>query len=105
MTNRTALFLSAISTIDDLINPRKTKERKPYVIEETITLKSIDYQNFITDLYADRDFFDGKESLCRIDSDGVWHCLLVQQKGKKDGILVMCEEDEDVKKMAYLQAE
>lgn len=41
-------------------------------------------------------------NICRIDSDSVWHCILVKQKGGKDGVLVMSEGEVFPKWAAYI---
>ena len=82
--------------------PHLPKWRKPYKIEQEIELGKIDYENFITDLCVDRWFIEKYMQLCRIDNDGVWHCIFVMQKGRTDGVLVMSEGEVFPKWAAYL---
>jgi hypothetical protein len=50
-------------------------------------------------MVADRQFIEDNGELCSIGS--VWRCLLVQQKGKKDGVLVIPVDQCFVKYAAY----
>jgi len=90
----TAYFMKDARRINDLVEFRKEciKKRKCaklYIIEKTIELSKIDYENFTTDLLADRQFITDNRDLMFCDADNVWHCLLVIQSGKPDtGILV-----------------
>ncbi len=91
-------------------NPRRIEDlRKPHLIEEEyeceivkkIELTSIDYENFITDMYADRQFIENNSELC---SEGkVLRCLFICQNGNSDGILVVPEYTSFVKMAAYIQ--
>ena len=56
---------------------------------KTIKLSTIDYENFITDMLADRQFIEDNAELC--GKGEVWRCLLVQKRGRRDGILVLPE--------------
>jgi hypothetical protein len=98
----TAFFVKYPFRIEDLIRPYLPKQRKPYKIEQVIELGKIDYENFITDLCVDRWFIEKYTQLCRIDSDGVWHCILVRQQVRTDGVLVMSEGEVFPKWAAYL---
>ena len=65
--------------------------KKHYQIVKVIKLTKIDYENFITDMIADRQFIEDNAALC--SQGGVWRCLLVQQRGRSDGVLVMPATD------------
>jgi len=90
----TAFFMKDARRIDDLAEFRKEciKKRKCaklYIIEKTIELSIIDYENFTSDLLADRQFISDNLEFMFSDTDNVWHCLLIVQAGKPDtGILV-----------------
>lgn len=74
-------------TIEDLMAPHPIEQETAYEIEKKITLAGIDYENFITDMIADRQFIEDNAGLC---SQGeVWRCLLVKQRGRSDGVLVI----------------
>jgi hypothetical protein len=103
MTNLpSALFIKHPIRIGDLIKPHTLHERKPFVVEKVISLSKIEYENFVTDLCVDRWFIEKYTNICRIDSDSVWHCILVKQKGGKDGVLVMSEGEVFPKWAAYI---
>ena len=101
----TAHFVSMSFRLEDLRRPHLVKHQKPYVIEKTVQLAKIDYENFITDLCVDRWFIEENAKLCRIDDDDVWHCIFVQQQGRTDGVLVMPEGQDFPKWAAYLPGE
>ena len=63
-------------------------------------LSAIDYENFITDMLADRQFIEDSADLC--EKGEVWRCLLVQKRGCQDGVLVLPEEGCFVGYAAYL---
>lgn len=98
----TAFFVEYPFRIEDLIRPHLSEWLKSYIVEKEIGLGKIDYENFITDLCVDRWFIEKYTHLCSIDENGVWHCLLVSQKGKSGGVLVMSEGRVFPKWAAYL---
>ena len=100
-----AFFVEYPFRIEDLIRPHLSEWVKPYIVETEIRLGKIDYENFITDLCVDRWFIEKYTHLCSIDENGVWHCLLVSQKGKSEGVLVMSEGRVFPKWAAYLRSE
>lgn len=88
MENRgSACFVESPRIIEDLIMPHPIEQEKHYQIVKVIKLTKIDYENFITDMIADRQFIKDNAALC--SQGGVWRCLLVQQRGRSDGVLVM----------------
>jgi hypothetical protein len=66
---------------------------KPIKVEKTIILTEDDYRNFITDMTVERQFLKRYNALCKIDDEGIWHCLLVVLQGSQAGILVMADKD------------
>ena len=97
----TAFFVKQPFGVEDLRRPHRLKQRQPFTIEKTIDLEWIDYENLVTDLTVDRWFIEEYQRLCRIDDDGVWHCLLVRQRGKTDGVLIMPQGTDYPKFAAY----
>ena len=94
--HQTALFTHHPFTIEDLLEqPRK------YEVVKTIDLGKIDYENFINDFLAERWFIEENADKCHIGEDGVFYCILVRQKGKKDGVLVMPDGGDCIKWAAY----
>ena len=60
---------------------------RPYRVAAELFLTDMDFQNFITDLAADRAFLERYAPLC---ADGpVPACLLVRCEGEKYGILAL----------------
>ena len=84
-----ACFIRHPRTIGDLMQPHLYKQEREYRIVKTIELRKMDYENFITDMLADRQFIEDNATLC--SRGDVWQCLLVRQRGCSDGILVMPE--------------
>ncbi|MEA4973605.1 MAG: hypothetical protein VB119_10615 [Candidatus Metalachnospira sp.] len=95
-----AFFIRNPRRIDDLFRPNLMEEKQEYEIVKKIKLKTIDYENFITDMYADRQFIEDNADLC---SEGdILRCLLICRRGKNDGILVVPEMTAYVKWAAYI---
>ena len=84
-----AYFVERPRTIEDLLQPHLFEKEQEYRIVKTIELGKMDYENFITDMLADRQFIEDNATLC--SRGDVWQCLLVRQRGCSDGILVMPE--------------
>jgi len=87
----TAFFVEYPRNLTDLKRLHFVSDEKPYAIEIKFILNKIDYENFTTDFYADRWFIEDFADLCKVDSDGIWHCIFVKQYGKTDGVLVMSD--------------
>ena len=64
---------------------------KAYRVAAEVTLGDMEFQNFITDLYADRGFIEENAHLCH-PGEETWSCLLVRCPGEETGVLVMPEE-------------
>ena len=85
-----AYFVRLPRTLDDLMGPHLLNRERVFDVAAVVTLEAIDYENFSTDMLADRQFIeDHAESCCRGE---IWSCILVQQAGRKDGILVIPED-------------
>ena len=82
-------FLLNARTIEDLMQPYLLAHERKYRIVKTIELGKIDYENFVTDMLADRQFIEDNAGLC--SRGEVWQCLLIRQRRCSDGILVMPE--------------
>ena len=85
-----AWFRRRPGILAELRGPYPLEEERPYRVAAVVTLGDMDFQNFITDLYADRDFLEEHANLCAMGE--VWNCLLVRCPGEKTGVLVMPEE-------------
>ena len=88
--NSYAYFVESPRTINDLMQPHPIEQEQVYEIVKTIKLSKIDYENFITDIVADRQFIEDNANLC--SKDEAWRCILVQQRGQTDGVLVIPED-------------
>lgn len=84
-----AFFVERPRAADELPVPHKKEQEREYEIVKTITLPRIDYENFVTDMLADRCFLEENAALC--SAFPVVRCLLVRQRGKEGGILAAPE--------------
>lgn len=94
-----AYFVDFPRRMEDLVIPHDINEEQDYEIVARVSLGAIDYQNFITDMAADRRFIEDHHTQCEMGS--VWKCLLVQQQGKNDGVLVVPADRCYIKYAAY----
>ena len=86
-----AFFIRYPRTYEDLLQLHLVRREQPFEIVGTVELSSIEYENFLYGMDADRQFIENHADLC---SDGaVKKCLLVKQKGKGAGILVVPVSD------------
>ena len=95
-----AYFVSDPRRIEDLTVLHLVEKERPFEVVKTVKLAKIDYENFITDMTADRQFIEDHAALC--SKSEVWRCILVQQRGRTDGVLVMPEDGCFVGWAAYL---
>ena len=86
----TAYFVRRPSRMEDLTVLHLLERERPFEVAATVKLAKIDYENFITDMDADRQFIEDHAALCARGE--VWRCLLVQQRGRSDGVLVIPED-------------
>lgn len=84
-----AYFVKAPRRIEDLLALHVVEEERAYEVVKQVKLAKIDYEYFITDMVADRQFIEDNAALC--SKGGTWHCILVQQHGRMDGVLVIPE--------------
>ena len=85
-----AYFVERPRRIEDLMVPHLIEQERPYRIVTEIQLSAIDYENFITDMLADRQFIEDHGRRCQ--KGEVWDCLLVRRRGQPNGVLVMPED-------------
>ena len=97
----TAYFVRRPSRMEDLTVLHLVEKERPFEVVKTVKLAKIDYENFITDMLADRQFIEDHAPLCA--KGEVWRCILVQQRGRSDGVLVMPEDGCFVGWAAYYQ--
>lgn len=83
----TAYFVRCPSTIEELKKAHLIERERSYEVAKEVILSAIDYNNFITDMVADRRFLEDNAALC---SEGeTMKCLFVHQRGKQDGVLAV----------------
>ena len=85
-----AYFVERPRRVEDLTLPHLIEQERPYRIVTEIQLPAIDYENFITDMLADRQFIEDHGRRCK--KGEVWDCLLVRRRGQPNGVLVMPED-------------
>ncbi|MBR1779887.1 MAG: hypothetical protein IJ751_00595 [Oscillospiraceae bacterium] len=82
-----AWFVKRPRRWEDLIGPHPAEQEHPYEVVALVRLGKMDYENFITDLLADRPFLQDTCAQCEIGV--VWKCILVQRRGDTGGVLVL----------------
>lgn len=79
-----AYFVFRPRTTDDLSLQNHNGKWMEYTVVKTICLNNIEYENFATDLLADRQFIKDNAYLCRNKCE----CLLIANRQKTKGILI-----------------
>lgn len=82
-----AYFVKRPRRIEDLMCPHLIEQEREYEVMKTITLPAIDFENFITDMAADRQFLEDNAELCSTGSESV-RCIKVSCKGRMESVLV-----------------
>ena len=96
-----AYFVPHPRRIEDLRAPHPISNDHPYRVVKTITLGVIDYENFTTDMLADRQFIEENHELCGEGEE--WRCLLVKCRSRTGGVLVMPEAASYAGWAAYIE--
>lgn len=99
----TAYFVKYPRNAEEVRQPHDIRAQKPYEIVKTIPLSSIDYENFVTDLLADRQFLEDNAHLCAAGNP--MRCLFVHCESCAVGLLVVPDtayEPAHVKFAAYI---
>lgn len=84
-----AYFLRRPGRLEDLRALHPLDAERPYRVAAELFLGDMDFENFVTDLYADRDFLEDHARLC--GTGETWSCLLVRRRGDRNGVLVVPE--------------
>ena len=84
-------FVYSPRTAEELLRPHDLNSEKPYQIVHTVSLSTMSYENFITDMLADRQFLSDYGKRCK--KGEVWECLFVRRRGQSGGVLIMPEQD------------
>lgn len=85
-----AYFATHPRVLEDLCVPHLPEQERPYEIVKMVRLRKIDYENFVTDMVADRQFIEENAALC--GRGRVWKCMTVCQRGGTEAVLVMPED-------------
>ena len=83
-----AFFVERPRCIDELICPHPIEQERKYEVVKTVRLAKIDYQNFITDMVADRQFLEDNAGLCSRNGAAI-RCLRVTCRGSDESVLVV----------------
>jgi len=92
LTRRT-YFVKYPSRIEHLLRLHLLTDEKPFVLVGRVVLPQIDYENFITDMTVERLFLEKWAPLCRTQKGGALPCVLVRQRGRRDGVLVVPDRE------------
>ena len=65
-----AYFVAYPRIIDDLLAPHIFEAERPFVVAKIVKLAKIDYENFITDMVADRQFIEDHAAFCKMGKPG-----------------------------------
>ena len=76
---------------------------RPFRVAAELFLEEMEFRNFLTDLYADRDFLERYASLC--SGDEPMTCLLVRCEGDRNGILAVPGKDGFIEWAAWSETE
>lgn len=96
-----AYFIRTPRTARDLFRPHLAEHEREFQIVKVVGLEPIDYENFVTDMLADRQFIEDAAALC--GEGEIMKCLFAHRYGRSDGILIVPESDAFVKWAAYIK--
>ncbi len=86
---RESIFCSTSTDAEELHRLHLPEQERPFEVVQTVHLGIAEYENFVTDLLADRQFIEDYALQC--DRGKAWRCLLVRGRGQTGGILVSPE--------------
>ena len=86
-----AYFVENPRILEDLRVPHPVEMEQQFMVVKTVRLTKIDYENFITDMLADRQFIEDYGKRCK--KSEIWECLFVRRRGQSEGVLIMPEQD------------
>ena len=86
----TAFFVRTPRRLEDLLKLHLTEQEWAFAIVGVVVLGKMDYENFVGDMLVDRAFLEPWAPQC--ERGEVWRCVLVQQRGRSDGVLVIPED-------------
>ncbi len=100
-----AHFARKACTVEELKVAIGRSAGNEYTIEATVELEKKEYEYFTNNLLRDFDFIACHKDKMKVDSDKIWHCILITSKGAKDGILVESEGYHYARYAAYYDEE
>ena len=65
--------------LGDLLVPHPVEAEREYEVAARVLLSGLDFENFATDMLADRAFIEEHAALCGVGE--VLRCLLVRRRG------------------------
>lgn len=80
-----AFFVFHPRRVDDLLPKYENGKWREVQIVGTVMLSKLDFENFATDLLADRQFIEDNAILCQRPND----CLLVTTRAHTDELLII----------------
>ncbi len=86
--HRFAYFVKRPRRIEELMQPHPVEREREFEVVKTVRLAKIDYENFITDMVADRQFLEDNAALCGT-SGRIVRCLKVTRKSSGESVLVV----------------
>ena len=82
---KTAYFVRRPRVLGDLLVPHPVEAEREYEVAARVLLSGLDFENFATDMLADRAFIEEHAALCGVGE--VLRCLLVRRRGGDGGAL------------------
>lgn len=90
-----AYFVKHPRTYEELDIPHAPEQERPYQVVRTVLLDGADYDNFLHDMLADRQFIEDASFLCA--EEPVFRCIQVQPIFGRSAVLVVPERESFVK--------
>ncbi len=87
----TAYFVRKPRNMDELIVPHLLWQERQYEIVAEKLLSETDYENFITDMQADRQYIEDCSEMCHTGS--IMKCILLRKRGESEGVLAVSDPD------------
>ena len=81
----------AVDVMELIRRPYTERDASNFIIEKTVELPSSEFLAFTRSLLKDYSFIEENIDLMYRDTKGLYHCILVKEKGSASGILVESE--------------
>ena len=86
-----AYFVRHPRVYEDLTVPHLLEQERSYEVVKTVILSKLDFENFTTDMVAERQFIEDNAALC--NRGEVWKCIQVRRRRGNDAVLIMPEDN------------